>query len=325
MADGRTQPTSALAAALGLPSDEVGRALMAAANGLGLALHGEGDGWRLGAPLQLLDARTIAETLPVEGQPMLGPIEVLPEVDSTNTRLMEQARAGAPSGSVCVAERQRAGRGRRGRPWVSPFGVNLYLSLLWRTDDRPSTLTGLSLAAGVAVADALEGVGARELGLKWPNDIHWRQRKLAGLLVEVGGEPMGPCFSVIGVGINLRMHRGAALPGGVASAIDQPWCDFDQLLSGQTFDRNRVTAAVIGALLDMLARFRTDRLTPFLAGWRRRDITLDQELTVELGDRQLRGTGRGIDTNGALLLRTGAGDTHAISAGEVSLRTARPS
>ncbi len=322
LADGAKQPAEALAAQLGLPRARVGPALAAAADGLGLALHAEADGWRLGAPLELLDARAIAEALPAGIGPLLGPLEVLPEVDSTNTRLMNQARAGAPSGSVCLAERQTAGRGRRGRTWVSPFGVNLYLSMLWRFDAGPAALSGLSLAAGVAVADALEAAGATELKLKWPNDIHWRQHKLAGLLIEVGGETQGPSFAVVGVGLNLRMQAGAAQRTATdAGSIDQPWCDLARVLDRQAFDRNRVTAVVIGALLDMLGRFQGKGLPPFLDAWRRRDATRDQRIGVDLGGRQLRGTSLGIDDNGALQLVLPDGPIRSIAAGEVSLHT----
>jgi BirA family biotin operon repressor/biotin-[acetyl-CoA-carboxylase] ligase len=321
LADGSTQPAEALPALLGLPADDVGPALRAAADGLGLALHTEADGWRLGAPLELLDARTIAEALPADVQPLLGPVEVLAEVDSTNTRLMQQAREGAPSGSVCLAERQLAGRGRRGRPWVSPFGVNLYLSMLWRASGGPATLAGLSLAAGVAIAEALETFGAGRLGLKWPNDVHWQGRKLAGLLIEVGGEPSGPSFAVLGVGVNLRMKAGSAVESDTAvQTIGQPWCDLDQVLAGQVFDRSRLAAVVIGRLLRMLARFRRDGLAPFLDGWRRRDTTLGLPVAVELGGGRLLGTGHGIDNDGALLLKVPDGAVYPISAGEVSLR-----
>ena len=321
LADGTPQPTGALSAVLGVPADEIGPTLRAAADGLGLALHPEADGWRLGAPLELLDARAIAEALPAGVQPLLGPIEILPEVDSTNTRLMQQARDGAPSGSVCLAERQLAGRGRRGRSWVSPFGVNLYLSVLWRASGGPPTLAGLSLAAGVAVAEALQVQGASGLGLKWPNDIHWQRRKLAGLLIEVGGEPGGPSFAVVGVGINLRMQAGSAMsPRTAVESIAQPWCDLDQVLAGQAFERSRVTAAVIGSLLGMLERFCRDGLAPFLDGWRRRDTTLGLRVSVDLGGRQLVGTGHGIDNSGALLLKLADGTVHPICAGEVSLR-----
>jgi BirA family biotin operon repressor/biotin-[acetyl-CoA-carboxylase] ligase len=321
LADGTARPTEALSAVLGLPTDDVGPAVQKAAAALGLALHAEPDGWRLGAPLELLDARAIAEALPADARTLLGPIEILPEVDSTNTRLMQQARAGAPTGSICLAERQLAGRGRRGRSWVSPFGSNLYLSVLWRASAGPETLAGLSLAAGVAVAEALECFGAAGLGLKWPNDVHWLGRKLAGLLIEVGSEPRGPSFAVVGVGINLRMRAGSTVWSDTgAQWIDQPWCDLDQALSGQAFERNAVAARVIGDLLGMLVRFRRDGLAPFLEGWRRRDTSFGLQVAVDLGGRQLLGTGHGIDNAGALLLKMADGAVRSISAGEVSLR-----
>ena len=105
---------------------------------------------------------------------------------------------------VCFAEHQSAGKGRRGRQWVSPFGSNIYMSILWRfQQDGIACTAGLSLAVGVAVIRALKTYGFNEVGLKWPNDIYCQGKKLGGILIEVSGEADGPCAVIIGLGLNL--------------------------------------------------------------------------------------------------------------------------
>lgn len=188
LADGELHSGAAIAARLGISRTAVWKAVRKAADQFGLDLESwRGKGYRLREPLQLLDISLIRNALPSSVQQQIGRIDLLDDVDSTNSWLMRCAGDGAPGGSVCLAERQRAGRGRHGRSWVSPFGANIYLSILWRYPLAPAQLGGLSLAAGVAVARALAAAGAQQIGVKWPNDLHWRRRKLAGLLLEVAG------------------------------------------------------------------------------------------------------------------------------------------
>lgn len=137
-----------------------------------------------------------------------------------------------PSGAVCLAESQRAGRGRRGRDWLSPCARNLYLSMLWRFPHGPETLGGLALAVGLAVRAALEDAGVPGVTLKWPNDALYRGSKLAGALIELSGEAGGASCVVVGVGINVSMPRERA------AAIAQPWTDASRA-AGKTISRNR--------------------------------------------------------------------------------------
>ncbi|HEX6733743.1 MAG TPA: biotin--[acetyl-CoA-carboxylase] ligase, partial [Azonexus sp.] len=133
-------------------------------------------------------------------------VDALDTCDSTSSELMRRADAGAPAGTVIVADRQEAGRGRRGRSWLSSPERSLTFSVLWRFTGSPARLGGLSLAVGVALAQALESLGARGVGLKWPNDVLLStasdQAKLAGVLVEVVSDRRG-CQTVIGIGLNL--------------------------------------------------------------------------------------------------------------------------
>lgn len=238
-------------------------------------------------------------------------IDVLQSCDSTNTVLLSRAEAGAPSGSVVVAEEQTAGRGRRGRTWFADPGDSLTFSLLWRF--APGTApAGLSLAVGVAVARALQKVGAGETALKWPNDILKQGRKLGGILVELAAGP--PHAAIIGVGINLRLPSG--LPEDVranSAAIGA---------SAASVDVNHVLAALLGELLATLDAFATGGFAAIRAEWTARHAFQNSpvRLSSDFGPPR-EGICRGVDADGALLLEVDARVERVLS-GEVSLRPA---
>lgn len=193
LADGRLHSGAVLAERLDMTRAAVCKAVRRLSDQLGLEItSGRGRGYRLITPIELLDAQRIGETLAATGRAPPVRLEIHQRIDSTNRHLMREAAHGAPSGTVCLAERQTAGQGRHGRCWVSPFGANLYLSILWRYPCGPAGLSGLSLAAGAVVADALRQLGVQGLVLKWPNDLLWGGRKLGGILLEVSGEAQGP-------------------------------------------------------------------------------------------------------------------------------------
>lgn len=248
---------------------------------------------------------------------LLADLELLPEVDSTNARLLAAAREGAPSGSVCIAERQSAGRGRSGRQWVSPPGGNLYLSLLWRFPDCAQPARGLSLAMGVAVVRALAETGIDGVGLKWPNDLQWRGRKLAGLLVEASASRDG-CAVVVGLGLNLRMESLAG------EGIDQPWVDLSEIVSddrGEQFSRTALAGRMIGGLLAACDRFQAEGLAPFRDAWRGADRLADRAVSIHLAEGVVeQGIARGIDDDGALRVEIN-GSLRTFHSGEVSIRT----
>ena len=314
LADGRLHSGAELAAALGVSRAAVWKTLHSTADALGLELKAvRRKGYMLARPLELLSADAIASRLSTTALERLAGIEVLPSVDSTNTRLMQAAAAGAASGQVCLAERQLAGRGRAGRGWVSPFGENIYLSMLWRYPGGPAGLGGLSLACGAAVGELLHGLGVAEVGLKWPNDLHWRRRKLGGLLLEVAGESHGPSHVVVGLGVNVRVGAAAA------AAIDQPWADLASVLGDSVPGRNALAAALIEALTAALVTYGEQGLAPFLPVWRRLDAYRDAPVTLLMGAQQITGICGGIAEDGALLLETDTG-RRAFYAGEVSRR-----
>ena len=314
LADGECHSGEALARTLGISRAAVWKGLRRAADRYGLRLQSlPGRGYRLERSLELLDGERIRVAMSVPGRARLAGLEIHDQIDSTNQRLMALAAGPTPAGSVCLAEHQTAGRGRRGRTWIAPFAGGLCLSLLWRYPFGPGALGGLSVAAGAVVAGVLERFGVRGLVLKWPNDLLWHHRKLGGLLLEVAGETQGPCRLVLGLGLNLSV-------GAAGEAIDQPWVDLGEVLDGRPPGRNRLAAALIEALLGMLADYGGNGPAPWLDEWARFDLPHGQPVRVEQGERVLVGAYAGIEADGLLRLMT-AGGLVRIGSGEVRLRT----
>jgi BirA family biotin operon repressor/biotin-[acetyl-CoA-carboxylase] ligase len=253
--------------------------------------------------------------MPATVRSRIGRLDILPEIDSTNRYLMTRIADGAIAGDVCLAEYQSAGRGRQGRRWLSPFAANIYLSLLWHFPAAVEGLAGLGLAVGVAVLEACHGLGATAVRLKWPNDLVWQGRKLAGVLLELRSSPEGGCHVVIGVGLNVRM------PGHDTMTIDQPWTDLEQVLS-RSISRNRVAAAVLTELVAGLERFRYDGVAPFLARWRDVDDLLDRPISLHASGMMVEGIARGIDDYGALRVEHN-GRVNSYLVGDVSVRVQR--
>lgn len=238
-------------------------------------------------------------------------IDVLPSCDSTNAVLLGRAESGAPSGTVVIAEEQTAGRGRRGRSWFASPGDSLTFSLLWRF--APGTApAGLSLAAGVAVARALQRSGAGEAALKWPNDILRDGRKLGGILVEL--VPGAPHAAVIGIGINL--HLPAGMPEEVRAASAALCAD------GDTPDADALYAALLGELLLTLDAFASAGFAAIRPEWLAHHAFQDARVSLSSDFGPPReGICRGVDPDGALLLDVD-GRVERILSGEVSLRPA---
>lgn len=264
-------------------------------------------------PLVLLDYEAILRGLDHSARVWLSRLEVHPVIDSTNSYLLTQAATGWPSGTICLAEMQQMGRGRQGRNWSSPFGANLALSLLWRFK-TPSAAVGLSLATGIAVARMLRRAGLTDVGLKWPNDVLCQGRKLGGILLESGNSPSG--FHVVaGIGLNV------ALPRTMAAVIDQPWIDLREILAEERPSRNQLAALLISELLSVFADFQENGFSEELASaWRRFDLVAGQRVTLKLPNTLIKGTARGVDASGALLLESAEGQITPYLGGEISLR-----
>ena len=160
-------------------------------------------GYRIPGGLSLLCESSIRQHLLGAAAVELRRLEIHQQVDSTNALAMQSAQLGPASGAVFLSEAQSAGRGRRGRSWVSPFGRNIYMSVVYGFTGGVAAVEGLSLAVGVAVVRALEAMGISGAELKWPNDILWSGRKLGGVLLEISGDPAGTCEVIVGIGVNV--------------------------------------------------------------------------------------------------------------------------
>jgi len=315
LSDGEFHSGEALGASLGVSRMAVWKRLKALRE-MGLEFTVErGKGYCLQSSLELLDRDRILSMTSAAATAGIDDIEVFLEVDSTNNWLREQALNGAPSGTVCVAEMQLAGRGRRGRTWVSPFAANLYLSLLWRSATGATALGGLGLVAGIALLRALHSYGIESAGLKWPNDILAGDAKLAGVLIDVVGESSGPCIVIIGVGVNVCM------PSRDAAAIDQLWTDLHYLSCDNSLSRNVLAARILDELIPAIETFDAEGLPPFLEEWRQSDILRGRKVSLTLPNEYITGTACGIDDVGALLVDTGKGRRRFLS-GDVSVRVA---
>ncbi|KRT60231.1 BirA family transcriptional regulator [endosymbiont of Ridgeia piscesae] len=314
LADGRFHSGESLAVALGVSRAAIWKQVRQLRDAFGQDVHAvRGRGYRLARPLDLLDSERISAQFSDEIGVQISVIHLHQSLDSTNSWLMEQARKGAANGTVCLAEQQSAGRGRHGRRWISPYGSNVYLSLLWRFELAPMRLSGLSLAAGIAVLRTLRELGAVEAGLKWPNDILWQQKKLAGLLLEVSGESEGPAQVVLGVGLNTHMDEQGAV-------IDQPWTDLRSIAGVRPHTRNELVASLIENLVRVANLYASEGLQPFMQEWHDADLMLGRQVVVRNARGAIQGQHRGIDENGALLLAV-EGDIRSFHAGEVSLRS----
>jgi BirA family biotin operon repressor/biotin-[acetyl-CoA-carboxylase] ligase len=271
-----------------------------------------GSGYRLIDAPTWLDARAIAQAAGPHAARFS--IEVAASVDSTNAQLLARIDDGAPSGTVLVAEVQRAGRGRRGRSWHAPLGGALTFSLLARFDAGANALTGLSLVVGLAVAEALATLGARDVRVKWPNDLVLHGAKLAGILIEVQGDALGPAVAVIGVGINVRV------PAAQRAAIDQPVADLVD--AGVRADRNVVLGAVLASLAQRIDQFVERGFAALEPAFRRLHALHDAPVRLALPDgRDVHGTVVGVAPDGALQVRDDAdGRVRHFHGGEVSAR-----
>ncbi|VTR60505.1 Bifunctional protein BirA [Serratia fonticola] len=265
-----------------------------------------GKGYSLPAAINLLDAERILGLLEDKR------VTVLPVVDSTNQYLLDRL-AELTSGDACIAEYQQAGRGRRGRQWVSPFGANLYLSMFWRLEQGPAAAMGLSLVIGIVMAEVLQRLGAEQVRVKWPNDLYLNDRKLAGILVELTGKTGDAAQLVLGAGINMAMRETNA------SQIDQRWINLQE--AGITIDRNELAAKLLNELRNSLRQFEIDGLAPFISRWRKLDNFIDRPVKLLIGEQQIFGIARGIDQQGALLLEQ-EGVIKPFIGGEISLRSA---
>ncbi len=317
LADGEFRSGQDLADALGVSRTAVWKQINRMSEQTGVEVESvKGRGYRIRGGLDLLEGQEVVAALSPPARSSLDELVVLDAIDSTNAEALRRAEAGAASGLVVTAEQQSAGRGRRGRQWVSPYARNLYVSLLWRFEQGAAALEGLSLAVGVALARALSKSAGLEPALKWPNDILVDGAKLGGILIEMAGDAAGSCQVVIGVGVNV------AMPAAAAADIDQAWTDVQSHCSGPPPSRCHLLAALLDELLPLVAGFEHGGFEPLRDAWRALDAYADTEVVLDTGARQVAGIARGVDSRGALLLETTTGIA-PVFGGEISLRPQR--
>ncbi|WP_435236199.1 bifunctional biotin--[acetyl-CoA-carboxylase] ligase/biotin operon repressor BirA [Psychromonas sp. PT13] len=276
--------------------------------GIGLDIYKvTGKGYCSAIPLDLLDAEKIKQLSGKDN------VHVEQIVDSTNQWLLERIDK-IENGQSCISECQLSGRGRRGRTWISPFASHLYFSLYWRFDSGIDKVSGLSLLVGIAVVNSLEKIGIQGAELKWPNDIYYQGKKLAGILIELNAEATEACHCIIGIGLNVRM------PPEQAKLIDQPWIDLNQI-SSDPVNRNLLSATLMKELYSLLAQYEKTGLKPYLSRWFELDCFINKQVNLLIADNVKSGICRGIDEKGALLLDVD-GEIEDYIGGEISLRLA---
>lgn len=313
LADGEFHSGAVLAKQLGLSPASIFNALAGVADS-GIALQRiRGRGYRLARSWQRLEQAEVIRWLGKEASQF--DIEILPQAASSNTVLLQRAASDIPvtntrSGSVVAVELQTAGRGRRGRSWHSGLGTALTFSLLWRFEGGLNALSGLSLAAGVAIMRALVKCGAQGAQLKWPNDVMTRHGKLAGVLIEAQGDMLGPSAAVIGIGLNYT------LPASLAPQIGQPACGLDEICTTLP-SRNQLLAMVLQELALVLRQFAQQGFAPLRKEWERYHGHQDKEIRLIMANGQVEeGIARGVNDNGELCLETLSGVRH-FNGGEV--------
>ena len=271
-----------------------------------------GKGYKLAHPIQLLDKELINKLLIEEGNQST--VETHRIIDSTNSYLLRKLPNQLTDGSVCLAEYQHSGRGRRGRQWHSPFGSHLYLSMYKKLPQGMSQAMGLSLVIGLAIKDCLSQLYQLDVQLKWPNDVYINHEKIAGILIELEGQPTSECHCIIGVGLNINM------PQSHQSKIDQPWTDITKHWQ-QPVNRNELAVSIISKMSKRIDEFLNVGFGCMQKEWCEYDVYYNQPISILTGQNTILGTGKGVNEQGALLLES-EGKVKAIYGGEVSVRAA---
>lgn len=291
----------------GIPKNEFDFG-QAAPEELGLVV--EGGAVRVAGDVELLEESAIRTALSPAAAAWLQNLKVFLAVDSTNTRMVAKAQSASVDGCVWLAELQTAGRGRRGRRWLTPFARNIALTLGCAASQSPSQLGGLSLAVGLAVAHLLQGEGVANAAVKWPNDIYIGDAKVGGVLIEVVTRAAA-CDCIIGIGLNLD------LPESARADIDQKVTDLKA--QGVAPNRNLFAAALISRVADAANRFKREGFAPMRPAYDALHLCHGKPVHIVQGNQTHTGQALGVTATGALRVRTGSQITE-FTGGEVSLR-----
>lgn len=309
LSDGRFHSGSELGLSLGVGRGAVWKQLRRLEAELGVQLHKvPGRGYRLAQPISLLDVDQLDHAL----EPLGWALQAHDSVDSTNTCCLRAVQQRDPLPLLVVAEEQTHGRGRRGRSWQSAAFEDVCFSVVFRVETASRQLAGLSLVVGLAVRQALKTLGLPEAGLKWPNDVLVGERKLAGILLELSGDPSDVCHVVIGVGINVNATA--------AKAVDQPWTSMRMEL-GRLVDRTEVLVAVVTSLHHYLMRHASVGFKGLRDEWEAAHLWQGRTCHLSAASQSVLGRVKGVELDGALRLEVD-GEDRLYSAGELSLRLA---
>ncbi|WP_145137494.1 bifunctional biotin--[acetyl-CoA-carboxylase] ligase/biotin operon repressor BirA [Pseudomonas duriflava] len=304
LADGKFHSGEQLGRLLGISRSAVWKQLQAIEEKTGLTFFKvPGKGYRLAEPLELLTPHLI--------KCVDWPVSILDTIDSTNAEALRRVLNGATQPPfVLLAEHQTSGRGRRGRLWVSPYAKNIYLTLALSIQGGVRQLEGLSLVVGLAVVITLRKIGLKDVGLKWPNDILLHNRKLAGVLVEISGDPADICTAIIGIGLNVNMRS--------AENIDQPWISLHEAI-GHPVSRNELVSGLLEELRVLLGLHQEQGFAELGKRWEENHLWQGREVVLSSGVHQVNGTVLGIGLDGSLRLNVD-GHEKSFSGGELSLR-----
>lgn len=261
------------------------------------------------------NAEALRRSLSAGTASQLDELQYFDEIDSTNRFLLDRPAPAPGRFRIALADYQSAGRGRMGKTWSAPRGASISMSVSCAFRDVPEHFSSLSIAMGVAVADALLAIGARKLAVKWPNDIFAGDAKLGGILIETRGAAKANAAIVVGLGLNFDFAGHD--PDGIAP--DRPWpiADLRQcvdLIPEKLF----LECKLIEGICDALRQFEAQGLAPFVDGWNRSDWLRGRQTTVDTASGPINGIAQGIDDGGALLLQTRQGQRR-ISSGSVML------
>lgn len=308
LSDGKFHSGEELGDALSISRAAIWKQLKKLEKETGLTIQSvQGKGYRLESSLSLLNSQNIS---PFMSQ---WPIYLLNTTDSTNKQAFQLLTQNTSPPFAVTAEQQTDGRGRRGRRWISPFASNIYYSLLLRIDRGMQQLEGLSLTIGLAVLHTLKQYKLTNAGLKWPNDILINNQKIAGILLELQGDPADICHVVIGIGLNVNMQK-------TAEQTTLPWTSIYHQ-TGQIIDRNQLIITLSQSLDYYLTIHMQKSFTALKEEWEANNLWQNKEVNLLQGEQQISGRMIGIDNTGALKLQL-HNEIKYFNAGEVSLRLA---
>lgn len=281
----------------------------------GIPIHRvPGKGYRLQPGISLLNEQEIYRYLTSDSRNAITRIEIVNELASTNQWMTDLGQSGSIHGVLCAAEKQTQGKGRRGRSWQASPYRNITMSLGWQFPQWHPSLPTLGLISGLCVLKALRDSGVNGLKLKWPNDLTYEDKKVAGLLIDVSGEAHSECQVIIGVGINV------SLDSPDAQEIDQPWIDLESIIPHE-IDRNRLIASCLVHLVSALRAFPERGFAAYKKEWKECDALSGRNVTITFAnDDSFTGCVEGVDQFGCLQVKAMNGQVEAFNQGDISVR-----